>query len=123
MFYWLYFTSYCRTTCNGNIKGELAGSNQALDKLDFNPKELKWVKAKCKNFWNLLFAADLFAANTYFNAALDAGFTQMLLEDLEDGIHGPADTEHWKENYNPQSGLILKSIKVLNAYWFFCKPN
>ena len=71
----------------------------------------------------MLFAADLFAANTYFNAALNSGFTQMLLEDLNKGIHGQARTVDWKNKYDTKRGLIDKTIKVSNALWFFCQPN
>ena len=108
---------------DGNVNGHLAGRNQALDLIKGHKDKLEWVKTRCKSFWSLFFAADLSAANTYFNAALNSGFTQMLLEDLDDGIHGPAPTGDWKEKYDPKVGLIEKTIKVSNALWFFCQPN
>ena len=74
----------------------------------------------------MLYLADIAAANTYFNAALDSGFTQMFLLDSDRKIHGPAETGSWKGKYDKRTGLIMDkkgSIKVKNANWFFCQLN
>ena len=108
---------------NGNVNGDLEESNRALERLSIHEDNLDWVKTNCKSFWNLLYLADIAAANTYFNAALDSGFSWMLLEDSDAKIYGPTKTGIWKAKYDRKTGLILESIKVKNANWFFCHPN
>ena len=47
----------------------------------------------------LEYAATIVAAKGYFDAALDTGFTQMLLTEAEDDspMHGPDLTEYWEK--------------------------
>ena len=114
---------------NGNVNGPLAADNQALEALDLprHQEQHDWVKRECQSIWILLYAADTGAAKGYFEAALDTGYTWMMIaepvlgtEDFK--IHGPVRTEYWRENYDARSGLIRQLINVRSAHWFFCKP-
>ena len=116
---------------NGNVNGPLAADNEALENLDIPAyeEEHDWVKANCKSLWTLLFAADIGAAKGYFKAALDTGFTQMMIAEpvpvlstADPKIHGPVSTEYWRESYDARSGLIRQLINVRSAHWFFCNP-
>ena len=108
----------------GNVHPPLDTSNKAFELLVDNQGNLDWVKANCKSFWNLFFIpTNKGAGFAYFDAALDAGFNQMLIKDAEDVVHGPTGTGSWRGNFNSDSGMIGQDINVENSYWFFCKPN
>ena len=109
---------------NGNVHPPLDMSNWALEILEDNQRSLDWVEANCKSFWNLYFNPyDNGAGVAYFNAALDAGFTQMLIKDVANVVHGPTSTRTWRESYNSDSGMIGPDINVENSFWFFCEPD
>ena len=110
---------------NGNVKGDLEFENEALLKIRWkHPEKGGWVDSYCHSFWALEYSDDKSEANAYFKAAVDAGFTKMLISDDEGAsIHGPKNTKHWKETYDQSTGKILRSIDVTNADWFFCKPS
>ena len=73
----------------------------------------------------LLYAANKGAAKGYFKAALDTGFTQMLLTEAPDDspIYGPESTVYWQEHYDPGTGFIRQDLPIdaRSAHWFFCK--
>ena len=109
---------------NGNVHPPLGTSNMALELLEDTQENLDWVEASCKSFWNLYFNPyDKGAGFAYFNAALDAGFTQMLIKDVDNVVHGPTSTWTWRDSYNSDSGMIGPDINVENSFLFFCKPN
>ena len=114
---------------NGNVNGPLAANNDAINALDIprHQEQHDWVKAHCQSIWTLLYGADKGAAKGYFKAAVDTGFSQMMVALPISGtdnfeIHGPARTQYWKEHYDKDTGLILQLINVDAARWFFCKP-
>ena len=96
-----------------------------LEELSSYVEQLIWAKDKCISLWELYFQADPKSGGfAYFSAAIDSGFTEMLIADPNSKIHGPEKTETWASNFDPDTGMIYdggSSFETYQGTWFFCR--
>ena len=114
----------------------LSTMKDILEKMDDKKGRLIWIQSACKNFWTLFLNEKISeVSEELFDAAVDAGYTRMMMLDSNDKLH-PSDkaakTQTWKEKYDPEAMEIKTVIPVhtipgsswstKNSHWFFCEP-
>ena len=128
---------------NGDAQGNVGNVfpfNIALSDIKgYKESRLQWVKENCKNFWGMKFnpknSEEKKWGQYFFEAALDSGYTEMLMYAKDGRLHpiipGSDRTEYWRDVYDRADFKIktiltisapLTSWSTIGAHWFFCKP-